>query len=471
MSTTPVAPSATHHAPSEYTSQSECKLAQDCGLSWFAQWFLGFKAPESDNPAMRVGTLGHACLAEYVLGVHQRREWSMHKAMAEKARDKGYITKADDDRLGKTDGLNTATWPLWADDNNVSDELYEQARRARDASHTLIESKEWDLDPALLAYATFGTPTPAPLVECRLGVPWGALEANAGLVLPAQMLATFRGLNRPTSTSIKQPHRRGIEGTPDVVHWADADHSRLYVDDYKFRTRPVDDAPPTYAVSVPDAQGAFYKTLLAGLLVDEGAADVVFRQVNVYAGPWRTLDDFLEPGSPYVIDSGLPSRDFATLRGMVRADVWSEAWRLLAERRRIATLDRRGGPRVATVAETDNARRFHDDLERRSPVSIVATPRLDPSVCLEVVRDMLAPVAALLAQTDAGVTPGRHLRSWQSSPCMKPGGCRVQAPCIASLGSNNAASVFADHARSGHLTHLSLLPQVAEYDPEEVATP
>ena len=91
MSTTPVAPSATHHAPSEYTSQSECKLAQDCGLSWFAQWFLGFKAPESDNPAMRVGTLGHACLAEYVLGVHQRREWSMSKAMVDKARDNGYV--------------------------------------------------------------------------------------------------------------------------------------------------------------------------------------------------------------------------------------------------------------------------------------------------------------------------------------------------------------------------------------------
>ena len=310
MSTTPVATSATRHAPSEYTSQSECKLAQDCGLSWFAQWFLGFKAPESDNPAMRVGTLGHACLAEYVLGVHQHWEWSMSKAMVDKARDKGYVPAS----------------PNPCDPADFSDDLHDQMRRARDASATLIESKEWDLDPALLAYATFGTPTPAPLVECRLGVPWGALEANAGLVLPAQMLATFRGLHRTAHTSLRPqppgPHRRGIEGTPDVVHWADAAHARLYVDDYKFRTRPVDDAQSIYAVSVPDAQGAFYKTLLAGLLVDEGATDVVFRQVNVYAGPWRTLDDFLEPGSPYVIDSGLPSRDFATLRGMVRADVW-----------------------------------------------------------------------------------------------------------------------------------------------------
>lgn len=436
----------THREAPHYVSQSECKAAQDCGLAWYAPWFLGYRAADPENAAMRVGTLGHACLAEYVLAVRGHREWSMRGAMLRAAVDRQYIT-------GETHQLD------------IPDELESQMRRARDAATSLVDSRLWDLDPERVVVPAFAA-TGVPLVEARLAVPWGALEANAGLVLPPAMRAAFRG-KYPAA----EMHRLGMEGTPDVVH--ESADGVVYVDDYKFRTRPVDgEATPTaygHPVLVPDAQGAFYKVLLAGLLVGEHA-EVVFRQVNVYAGPWRTLDDFMDPGSPYVICSGLPTRDEKVIGGMVKPEVWAEAWRLLAERRRVASLgeyDAKGKPkppRLPTVDEADKAKRFIDDLSRRSPVSVVATPRLDHSVCLEVVRDMLAAPAALLAQADSGVTPGRNLRSYPSSPCSRPGGCRVQSPCLASLGSNNAHDVFADHARSGRFTHLSVVPAVAEYD-------
>lgn len=446
---------ATHHRePLRYVSQSECKAAQDCGLAWYAAWFLGYKAVDPDNAAMRVGTLGHACLAEYVLGARGRREWSMRDAMLRAAVDKKYLT----------DGQYAM--------GEVPDELHAQMLRARDAATSLVDSPLWDLDPQRVVVPAFGINT-TPLVEARLIVPWIALEGNAGLVLPEAFRHAFRGNDRSAA-----PHRLGMEGTPDVVH--ESADGVVYVDDYKFRTRPVDggdaSAPVPYRpFLVPDAQGAFYKTLLAGLLVGEHA-DVVFRQVNVYAGPWRTLDDFMEPGSPYVISSGLPTRDEKLIGGMVRPEVWAEAWRLLAERRRVASLSERDNkgrpkdPRLPTVDEAEKAKRFIEDLGRRSPVSIVATPRLDHSVCLEVVRDMLAAVAALLAQADSGATPGRNLRSYPQSPCSRPGSCRVQSPCLASLGSNNAHDVFADHAKSGRLTRLSVVPDVAEYDPADEMT-
>lgn len=446
----------TNRDPTLYASQSECKLAQDCALSWYAQWYLGFRTSEAENPAMRVGTLGHACLAEYVLGVREHREWSMRDAMLRAAVPRGYATAEQ------------------VADNDIPDALDDQMARAREAAMSLVDSPEWDLDPERLVVPPFGGTT-APLVELRLGVPWGALEVNAGLVLPPAMRAVFNGEMRLHGLA-GTPHRRGMEGTPDVVH-ASGGAGVVYVDDYKFRTKPVDDpaSPHAFALSVPDAQGAYYKTLLAGLCVGDDA-DVVFRQVNVYAGPWRTLDDFMRDDSPYVIDSGLPTRDPKLLGGMVQADVWAEAWRLLAERRRVNSLgatDNRGKSkpaRIPTQDETEKARRFIDDLQRRRAVSIVPTPRLDPTVCLEVVRDMLAAVAALLAQADSGVTPGRNLRSYPSAPCVHPGGCRVQSPCISSLGSNNTHATFTDHAHSGRLTHLSIVPAVAEYDPiEEIA--
>ncbi len=456
-----------NHEPVTHASQSECKLAQDCGLSWYAQWCLGYRAPDSDNPAMRIGTLGHAYLAEYVMWLAKGHDGPVPEVMRAAAMKRGYIPPDDPE--------------MDAMDDDRRHILLGQMERATHAANVLIASPEWDLDPHRLAFSPADGGANIPLVEHRLKASWAELERNAGLVLPPAMRATFHGHGRRPPFA-GHAYRLGAEGVPDVGHWGRRGDGVLFADDYKFRTKPVDTSPPSpFAASVPDTQGAYYKTLLRALNIDitddgSGDVDVVFRQVNIYAGPWRTLDDFLERDSPYVIDSGLPSRSYAILDGMVTAEIWAEAWRLLVERRRIATMDRRdrkgnANPRRETDTEIADARKFIGELERRKAVHIVATPRLDHSVCVQVVRDMLAPVAALLAQVDSGVIPGRNLRSHPSSPCVRSGGCRVQAPCLASLGSNNAAATFIDHARSGRLHHLAVVREVGEYNPEETTTP
>ena len=78
-------------------------------------------------------------------------------------------------------------------------------------------------------------------------------------------------------------------------------------------------------------------------------------------------------------------------------------------------------------------------------------------------RDMLAAVAMRLAQVDAGITPGRHLRTWKQAPCVRPFGCDVSSPCLASLGSNNAEATLREHLGAGRF-RLDVLPTVGDHD-------
>lgn len=418
-----------------HVSQSESNTAQDCGMRWFAQWHLGLRSTGIEGKAQRVGSLGHACLAAHVQAIARGEAMhppDLYAAMLAEARKRRYLPDDAD----------------WCD---APQDLLDHAHLAHQAAHTLLTSPEFDVRrPVVLGGV--------PLVEHRLHASWAELE-RVGLTLPPAILATFLGANRRDARHT--PHRLGMEGTPDVVHYEDdSDDSPVLDDDYKLRTKPVDGTPTDQAIA--DPQGAFYKVLLAAVGADDGRRDVVFRQVNVYAGPWLTVEDFLLPGSELVVSSGLPTRDTKRMPGLVRAEVWHAAWQALEERRRLATSDAPKGPRLPTAAEYHDHNRFIEDLQRVRPVQ-VSRWRLDHTVCLEVVRDMLSAVAARLAQVDAGITPGRNLRTWSSAPCVRPFGCDVQSPCLASLGSGNAEAVFRDHLGAGRY-RLPVLPEVGDHD-------
>lgn len=415
-----------------HVCQSECRSAQDCGLAWHGQWNLGVRMASTDGPPQRVGSLGHACLAEHVYQTCQDAEPNLSAAIEREARKRRYI---DDE----------TPW------DDAPDDLAEQAMLAAYAAHGLIASPDFNVrHPVLDASGR-------PMVEAKMVAGWGDLYRVAGLVLPPAMLAVFARDNR----------RRGMEGTLDVLHAQPVGVGRsvLYLDDYKFRTRAVDGA--VVESTVPDGQGAFYRILIRALGLDAGFDAVYFRQVNVYAGRWHTLDDFLDPGSEFCNQDGLPTRDPKRLAGMVAPDVWAEAWRILSDRRRIATANRKGGPRLPTYEETDRARAFIDDLSRRRSVH-VNTILLDHSVCLEVVRDMLSAVAGRFVEADTWGTPGRNLRSHPSSPCARHYGCAVQAPCLAAVGSNNVEATFREMVADGryHLRVAANVTSVGRRDGE-----
>ena len=409
-----------------HVSQSECRSAQDCGLQWHALWNLGVRMESMDGPPQVVGSLGHACLADHVFQTSQCAEPDLWRAMEHEARKRRYP--------GADDGWD-------GDWSEASDELRGYATLAEQAARGLLASPDFDVQHPVIDASG------RPMVEARMVADWADLERVAGLVIPPKMLTVLMRNNR----------RWGMEGTLDVLHWRDGLRRLLFLDDYKFRTRPVDGAP--VESSVPDGQGAFYRVLIRALGLDAGFDAVFFRQVNVYAGRWHTLDDFLDAGSDYCNADGLSTRDQKRLDGMVAPDVWAEAWRILADRRRIATASRKGGPRLPTEDETHRARAFIDDLSRRRAVS-VNTILLDHSVCLEVVRDMLAAVAGRLAEADAWGTPGRNLRSHASSPCSRHYGCSVQAPCLAAVGSNNVEATFREMVADGryHLRVANVTP-------------
>ena len=414
-----------------HISQSECRCAVDCPMQWLAQWHIGLRNTSPEGPAQRVGSLGHACLASHVtalIGLAPAADF--YAAMLAESKKRKYI--ADD-----------ANW------SDASDDLVAHAHLASQAAQTLIDSPDFNV--RFPAFSPLD-PTRTPLIEQRLRVGWDRLRTVAGLHLPPAMAATFA----------RNARRLGMEGTPDIVHYEDAerDDSPIFLDDYKMRTKPVDHVQADN--SMADPQGAFYKILLAALEVDDGHRDVVFRQVNVYAGRWMTVEDFTDEGSPFVIATGLPTRDEKKLPGMVTPHVWARAWGELEERRRVATAGNPKGPRLPTANEREDARRFLDDLGRRKAVQ-VSHWRLEHNVCLEVVQGMLSAVAARLGELDAGITPGRNLRTWQGSPCVRPFGCDVQSPCLASLGSNNAEATFRD-ALTVNRYRLSIVPDIGEHD-------
>lgn len=397
-----------------YISQSECSTALACGLQWFATWSLGFRPKYPENLPQRVGSMGHAILADRVLARHH-------------GRDPAPIIAASNEREKRG-------WGEW------TPELEGEFFLAEQAANTLADAINLDSLTPIIHNGE-------PLAEVRLQVPW------------AQLSAATTGRDIIAGLTHLRAAYDGIEGQPDIgLIMAGA---RTCVD-FKMRQRP-DLGGTDEDSAIPDPQGAFYKILLAaaGVQIDE------FKQANVYAGPWLSLDDFMADGSPYVRADGLPSRDLGKLGAMVKASVWADAWRLLVERKRVAhslrpvkVSQRTGQPLKGQEWETPDdwdARQFIRHLETY-PLVAVRSFRLDMSVCRDVVRDMLGAVDAHLGALAKGVTPSRHLRNYPTSPCVKRYGCPVQDACRASLGTGNAERVMREQADAGALASRATAP-------------
>ena len=397
-----------------YISQSECGTALACGLQWFATWSLGFRPKYPENLPQRVGSMGHAILNDRVLARYH-------------GRDPAPIIAASNEREKRG-------WGEW------TPELEGEFFLAEQAANTLADAINLDSLTPIIHNG-------APLAEVRLQVSWDQLArvAHLGTIID--------GLHRLTSSY------DGIEGQPDIGLVMSG--ARTCVD-FKMRQRP-DLGGTDEDSAIPDPQGAFYKILLAaaGIPIDE------FKQVNVYAGPWLSLDDFMADGSPYVRADGLPSRDLGKLGAMVKASVWADAWRLLVERKRVAhslrpiKLSKKTGEPLKgqewEAPDDWDARQFIRHLETY-PLVAVRSFRLDMSVCRDVVRDMLGAVDAHLGALAKGVTPSRHLRNYPTSPCVKRYGCPVQDACRASLGTGNAERVMREQADAGALSRRAAAP-------------
>lgn len=275
---------------------------------------------------------------------------------------------------------------------------------------------------------------PRPLAEVRLRVPWNKVAWSFGGMAD-------RGWRDVLSCESVMRRFAGMEGQPDLVYLPEGPGGPVALVDYKFRQRPDlggAASPPTGGLPLPDRQGAWYLTILRALGM-AAPSGFEFRQVNAYAGRWLSVDDFLSPSpGALVTDRGLPTRDLDRLvdgGGMVTADTWAEAHRELARRRHLNRLAQgpRREPQVLTPAEEADARRMVETLRAWRPV-VVKTVRADPQVCREVVRDMVVGVEGPLSMALRGVTPARHLQTYNGSPCTRAWGCPVAGPCQSSLG-------------------------------------
>lgn len=431
----PVAPSP-HKSP--FISQSECKSAQKCGLRWFGQWHLALKPSGNDGPAARIGSMAHAVVAACDFNLHRLDDRTIEEAITAENRKRGWWPVDE--------------WPPGSFGREITMATF-GARRVM-----------MDVNAGSAARLADGTP----LVEHRVFAPWVDLVGRAGL--DPQVAGALAVLGR-----------HGIEGQPDRVHIDSLPARDVYViDDFKFRQKP--DLGGTMGqpdTSIVDPQGAFYSVVLRalGVVRDE---PVVFRQVNAYAGPWLTVEDFIAeddrcsrisyeddpaPRRRLTCNDGLPSADLTRLGAMVSAGEWSEAFRDLATRRYSRRLDdynnrpaksRAKPPVRLTDAEEWDARRFCESLRERPLVQEQVCP-LDPTACLEVVRDMLCAVLAQETLIARGLTPGRSLDPHPRGDCRRQWGCDLARPCQASIGSNNAAEVFRLHAEDGRLA-LRVLP-------------
>jgi len=412
-------PLAQHNAatPGRFVSQSECNTALACGAQWFGTWFLGFRPQYPESMPQRVGSMGHAVLHDRVIAVRSDPPRACDPAAAE-----------DAERVKRG-------WGEW------TSELEYEASLAEAAASTLAEHLNLDACEVLRA------PGGGLLAETRLRVTWAEMEA-------AGFGKVIAGLDRLRATY------SGIEGQPDIGLVMDGGVRTCL--DFKMRQKS-DLGGANEDSGLPDLQGAFYKVLCAssGVVVDE------FRQANVYAGAWLTIDDFMDEKSPYVGANGLPSRDMNKLGAMVRPEVWAEAWRLLVERKRVAhslrpvKLSAKTGKPLAgqewEPPDDWDARQFIRTLAT-VPTVAVRSFRLDMSICRDVVRDMLAAIDISLGAALANVTPARNLRNYPNSPCVKRFGCPVQDVCRASLGTGNLGRVMREHADAGAFTRMSAEP-------------
>lgn len=405
-----------------FLSQSEGGDWLACGVRAYSRWVLGLRDSGDESPRQQVGSIGHAILADRAAARHRgvRRDPAA-AAGAEAARRR---------------------WPNgWVDGLS-------QAEAAAD-----LVARDMGLDDACLVPDLYSC-TGGPLAEVRLHAPWGKV-AWAFKDGPTMS----RGWSDVTHCSAVMRRFDGIEGQPDLVYLPDGPGGVTAIVDYKFRQRPDlgGAGEPGGASLLPDRQGAWYLTILRALGM-QSPGGFEFRQVNVYAGVWLTVDDFMDAASgrgarDLVTTHDLPTRDLSRMGdagGMVTAEVWSEAHRLLAQRRHdlrqsVASRDAAGrkfrSQPMLSAAEEADARRMVETLRAHRPV-VVRRVRADPQVCREVVRDVIVGVEGPLSLALRGVTPARHLQTYPGSPCVRQWGCPVSVPCQSSLGTNSVADAL-----------------------------
>lgn len=402
-----------------YLSQSEGGDWAACGLKAYARWILQHRDGD-ESPRQQVGSMGHAVLADRVTARLRGVEPDPYEAICAEAARRGW-----------PDGWQSG---------------YMQAYSAAD-----LLAREMDLDRVYLLPDLYSEDhgryvPPRPLAEVRLRVRWPNL---AWAFRDSGYSPGWFDINHCRSVMSRFA---GIEGQPDLVCLPDGPGGVVSIDDYKFRQQPDLGAPAQQGgLPLPDRQGAWYLTILRALGL-HAPSGFQFRQVNVYAGGWLTVDDFMRPDpGPLVADRGLPSRDLKRLvegGGMVTPETWAEAHRLLAQRR----LDRRHAewnqarkrgryPELYSAAEESDARRFLETLRAWRPVD-VRVMRADPLVCREVVRDVIVGVEGPLSLAMRGVTPARHLQTYNGSPCTRAWGCPLAQPCQSSLGTFGVADAL-----------------------------
>jgi hypothetical protein len=403
-----------------YLSQSEGGDWAACGLKAYARWILQHRDGD-ESPRQQVGSMGHAILADRVTARFRGIEPDAHDACSDEAQRRGWST-------GWQAGVP----------------------QAADAADLL--AREMDLDHAYLLPDLYSDDhlnyvPPRPLAEVRLRVPWNKVSWAF-----RDGSDVSRGWRDIRACSAVMHRFAGLEGQPDLVCLPDGPGGVVSIDDYKFRQQPDLGAPAQQGgLPLPDRQGAWYLTILRALGL-HAPSGFQFRQVNVYAGQWLTIDDFMRPDpGPLVTEHGLPSCDLKRLvggGGMVTAETWGEAHRLLAQRR----LDRRHAewnqsrkrgryPELYTADEQAKARKFIDVLRAWRPVD-VRVMRADPLVCREVVRDVVVGVEGPLSLALRGVTPARHLQTYNGSPCTRAWGCPLAQPCQSSLGTFGVADAL-----------------------------
>lgn len=444
-------PPAAEPAP-KYLSQSEVSDWQLCPFRAHARWILGYRAGREETAPQRIGSMGHAILADMVAARWSGRPEDPEAAAEVEAHKRGWAGGVDEDE-------------------------YERALSGARLAADAVDLRHVNLAPDLYSASPGG-----PLAESELRVTWASLRAlyiDHGADNMYQPIEECRAVLR---------HFVGLEGHIDLGVFPQGPGGPLAVVDWKLRqSLDLGGADDDFTSLVPDRQFAWYSTLLRALGL-RPAGGIELWQVNAYAGRWLTVDDFLriaeggaasEAEHALIVSGGLPTRDpkrYSMAGAAVTADVWAEAHRVLANRRHAKRMDewiasRKAKPRpdVLTIAEREGADRFLADLQDQRPV-VVRKMRADPLVCLEVVRDSIVAIDGPLRQTLAGMPPVRNLQSWPRSPCSRSGGCPVQTPCLSSLGTDRGVDVLRAMAEAERMAREASRENMSEWTEEMCAS-
>lgn len=450
----PIVPGVSTSPPSapaspKCLSQSEVSDWQLCPFRAHARWILGYRAGREETAPQRIGSMGHAILADMVAARWSGGPEDPEAAVEVEAHKRGW--------------------------GGVIEDEYERALSGARLAADAVDLRHVDIAPDL-----YSTKPGGPLAESELRVAWASLRAlyiEHGADAMYQPIGECRAVLR---------HFAGLEGHLDLGVFPQGPGGPLVVTDWKLRQSIDLGGADDFMSPVPDRQFAWYSTLLRALGL-RPAGGIELWQVNAYAGRWLTVQDFLriaeggavsEAEHGLIVSGGLPTRDlkrYSMAGAAVTGEVWSEAHRVLANRRHAERMDewtrsaasaggRKSKPRpdVLTIAEREGADRFLADLHHQRPV-VVRKMRADPLVCLEVVRDSIVAVDGPLRQTLAGMPPARNLQSWPRSPCSRPGGCPVQSPCLSSLGTGRGVDAIRTMAETERIAREAARENMSEW--------